>query len=649
MPWTDALIQIPQFAQRPSGLIVPVVTDRPVVSGGGGRFADGNPIAGDAFFIMAPPPSELEQMRLVLDESGVGYSVSNADALIQMVSNLGFETGMLAISRLACHAWQMRGDTDAQLSLAPEIFGDRRLVDAIERLAQSEPGRLEVFPEQHAAVLQRLLVLYGRDARLGETKDGEQRIFNRAWLAAAFPSSQLDGDAPDPVEGRPHWIAYFLQNGIYNRSEDSLSSMIRPHILLGDIARSSALRDHPQFCEVDDWHRAAYGYGLSEQFALGIAIASKAGVFKDSVPIRERSVVNRAYFSDVVERLGGGLDQAKELIVADRDWYRVEFESHGDNLPTMAWDRVPFEARPLLELSGGELVATSPRAVESWLGDGIYHRTLAAARARDSVSRFQGFYGALVEEYVLQVLRHVHPESSPVAPCQVFGEQPYGRGNGKRSPDVAVACGPDLILIEVCSGRFTLRTVIEGSPDAALAEVERLVIGKSKQLGRRIADFRAGDWGLPGVDPNHVHRIWPIVVSADVMQNQLLWDEIRSQLGSDLRQPKVQPLTLLDLAELEHVAALVERGHGLVGLISAKAKGPYAELDFRRFVADTPGLPEEIRLSLLDDRWAVEMHGAAEAFGFDIGGPEAIKQRVAAATLGSTTGQQQARKQPQAD
>jgi hypothetical protein len=626
MRWTDSLIALPRFAQRPSGLLVPVESSRPAVSPDGNELGDGTLISPSAFFIMANPPSALEQMRIVIDEAGVGQPISTIEELREMVAALSFENAMLAISRLACHAWQIRGDTQAQLELVQTVFGDPDLVASISRLARRE-DRLEIFPEQHAAILQRLLVLHGRDAQLGEAHEGEQAIFNRAWLAAATPTAELDRDPPTGPDGRRHWITYLIQNGTYNRAEDSLSSMIRPQILLSDIAGGESARANPHFCEIDAWHREAFGIGLVDQFALGFAVAATAHIFDEETPIGERSVLDQDFLADLADKLGHDVERSRELLSAPRDWYCAEFEQREASIANIAWDRIPFEIRPLLRLSNGGFLVVSPRALESWLGDGFYHRTLAAARRRGQVERFQAFYGALVEEHVLRTLRHVYPNSGRLSSHRVFGEQPYGRGEGKRSPDVAVECGPDLVLFEVCSGRFTLRTVVEGSPDAALDDLARLIFDKAEQLDHRITEFLNGEWTLPGVDTSQVERIWPIVVSADVLQNEMLWDEIRDRLAGILNQPKVQRLTLLDLGELEQLAALAEQGHGLIELVSGKARSPYAELDFKRYVFDTPNLSDEVRLTLLDERWFAEVDRAAEAFGFDINSTEAIKAK----------------------
>jgi hypothetical protein len=243
------------------------------------------------------------------------------------------------------------------------------------------------------------------------------------------------------------------------------------------------------------------------------------------------------------------------------------------------------------------------------------------------VERFQRFYGVLVEEHTVRVLRHAHREIRPPAVGRVFGEQRYGPGGGKKSPDIAVDCGTDLVFFEITSGRFTLRTVLEGSPEGALRDLGRLLFEKAGQLDDRISDFLAGEWCPPDVDPAHIQRIWPVIVTSDVLQNEMLWDEIRDQIAGMFSQPKVQQLSIFDIADLEQLAALVERGHGLLDLIARKASGPYAELDFRRYVSETPGLPEEIRLSLLDERWLAEVDRTASSFGFDLKSAEVVKGR----------------------
>jgi hypothetical protein len=358
--WTDALIRVPRFSQRPSGLIVPTELARPAVSGDGSELEGGVPIGSDAIFIMANPPSALEQMRVVIDEGGLQLTQSTPAQLREMASKIGFENGMVVIARLAAHVWQIRGDTAAQLALAPEIFGDLDFVARVERLARRDPERLEIFPEQHSTALQRLLVLFGEEGDPGTARPGEQELFNRAYVATATLTAEYEKEPLSGPGGRAYWLAYLIQNGTYNRQEDSLSSMIRPQILLRDIAESEAARAHPDFCDLDGWHRESFGYGLAEQFALGFAACGVSGIFDESAPIAERSVLGPVFMPDLADKLGGELDKALDLMSAPREWYRAEFEGRGDSDLIAAWDRIPFEMRPMLRLSGGGAAGPIP-------------------------------------------------------------------------------------------------------------------------------------------------------------------------------------------------------------------------------------------------------------------------------------------------
>lgn len=402
-----------------------------------------------------------------------------------------------------------------------------------------------------------------------------------------------------------------------NRVDGLLEAISRHQILLLDIAESAELADDPYHCRIDQWLAEDSGFSVFGQLTLGFAAFASCKAQDAEAVLSDRSVLPPNFFQDLAVRLGGDGASAMALLAESREWYRQQFTRGEQTHERAAWERTAFEAKPLLRLEKGHLLVISPRALESWLSDGFYHRALDAARTRGEVQRFQIFFGRLVEEYALRLLRSAHPEPRPVGSGRVSGEQGYGPGDGKRSPDVSVDCGLDLVLIEVCSGRFTLRTLLEGDPAAAMTELGRLLVGKADQLSRRIDDLFAKEWTVPGVSTDQLLRIWPVVVTADVMQNELLWNELDEQLSDALHQPRVQALTILDLPDLEQVSGLVENGHGLADLLADKAAGMYSRMDFRRYVADTASLPDKIRSSMLEQRWSVLADRTAKRLGID--------------------------------
>ena len=66
----------------------------------------------------------------------------------------------------------------------------------------------------------------------------------------------------------------------------------------------------------------------------------------------------------------------------------------------------------------------------------------------------------------------------------MHGEQRYGAHGGKRTSDVAIDLGLDLVLIEVVSARFATDVRVYGNPEILTAALERMLFKKMGQLGR---------------------------------------------------------------------------------------------------------------------------------------------------------------------
>lgn len=130
----------------------------------------------------------------------------------------------------------------------------------------------------------------------------------------------------------------------------------------------------------------------------------------------------------------------------------AEHLGDGDEL---IWERTPFEQRPLLRLSDGALLVTSPQAIWSWMGEGLYFRLLDIARDRGEPTKLTQFYGELIERYIVELVASAHASTDIPGAGRVFGEQVSGtRKNPVKTPDVAVDLGQDLVLMEVVSGRL---------------------------------------------------------------------------------------------------------------------------------------------------------------------------------------------------
>jgi len=86
---------------------------------------------------------------------------------------------------------------------------------------------------------------------------------------------------------------------------------------------------------------------------------------------------------------------------------------------------------------------------------------------------------------------------------------------------------------------------------------------------------------LPEVEIRAVERIWPIVVSNEgLFQTPTLWEYLRGDALAALEQESIQPLTLLDLEDLERLMGLVQQSRALVEILTSKTEAACREREF---------------------------------------------------------------------
>jgi hypothetical protein len=155
------------------------------------------------------------------------------------------------------------------------------------------------------------------------------------------------------------------------------------------------------------------------------------------------------------------------------------------------------------------------------------------------------------------------------------------RRGERRTPDVAVDLTPDLILIEVTSSRLTAKSIVDADPDAVRTDIQKILTDKIEQLGSRIDDILDRRVEYPNLNIDQIERIWPIVVSSEgLFQTPTLWAYIRPVVEKSLGQPRVQPLTLFDVEDLEELMGLVMAGHSAIDILRDKTTEHWRELEF---------------------------------------------------------------------
>jgi hypothetical protein len=589
-------IDLPAFSENAAGVYVPASVGAGIIQDLESAFA-GVPtdlLPSAQPLIVRQRPSTMEQMWVYPDDEALGWRADRA-GLEALVALLPFEPSFLAVSRFQAVLHHVRTDPTAQLGLARELIGDERLLARLQRWVRGAPNRV-IFSEQHMHVLQRLLLERAKpvDPDVPATRE-ERSLLLRALFDVRVIIDELARALEEGTPTAHEMVAYLVQNGAFYAREADRHLLARAYSIY--ITQRRAVED-PRL-PLDDWARADSGLTLEEQFTAGfIAYAASKALDAES-PAYERSLIDpkAAYrLSALKEKVGAIV----RLLATSREEYADEFRAGDQTADDLAWAIAPFLNHPFLVRPDGNLVLTSPHALSHWLTSGLYYRSLASAKSRSTPGNdlsylFTSYAGSLHERHAMAVAKAAHPgERHLPGSGRIFGEQEYGPAARRRmTPDIVIDLGLDLVAFEVRSGYLTNQTRVAGGLQAVEADLDRLVFKKMNQIGDRIRDLLDGTAVLDGVDATVIQRAWPVLVSADITQSELLLDWIDERLPDTLRAARVRPLTLLDIEDLELLMALVEDGFSLVEILRAKNGGPFRQLEFRRFVREAPGYSED--------------------------------------------------------
>jgi hypothetical protein len=609
MPLPRAGIIVPAWRELESGLLVPSsVADRLVRPQGGEIGLPPEVAAPPApVAVVEHMPLSADQMGGAINERELGLEPpADLAELVEKVEQLPFESAFLLVARIAAVVWHVREDVERQLDLV-RTFDMPNLVARLEETVAVHDGRARrfVFAEQYLTVLQRILIEHAREAALGDgATEDDLRATIAAYFAAASVTSSADAHLESDDATAEEWLVYLVKNGSYNARPPNLNEFTRARELFVELP--ARLVDDNHHCPIDDWFAEDYGLNAGEQHAVGFALYGLSGAMDDDVDPGDRSVIAPPFGDGP---LADRVEAIVDLVSAPRQWYAEEFAATGDDLAAIAWERAPFLRRPFLRLVDGRWLLISPRMIDSWLGEGFYYRALDSARRRGEANRFFTFFGNLVETYCLDLTRSVYDGERPVGGGRVHGEQRYGSHGGKRTSDIAIDLGPDLILIEVVSARFATDLRVYGNPEILAAALERMLFKKMGQIGGVTAAVLAGEARIPDVNRAHLERVWPIVVTGgELMQTELLWDRIDAELPPELTAARVEPLTVLDIGDFELLLGLVSEGHHLPDVLRQKAHGAYRRLEIARWMHEERHLPLPLmqRPPVVVERWEAQ-------------------------------------------
>ncbi len=543
-----------------------------------------------------PPPSEFDQMSVFIDERALGLPETTLADLRALVRTLPFESAMLSLALLNLRAERVLTDPEGQWDLARWFYESWPDVLArYEQVRQGSPAR-PIFSPQPIAMLMRLVIEEAREQPFAELTANEVHALQRAVLGAHSALEDPLGTATTEAI-----VAYEVQASSFFKRPPILEEMVRSDEFLR-LMRSEELHGSDNYVPVDQWLTAS-GLTPEEQRVLGFGLSATTNTFATDPPTPR---IEAGHLDELLTKLGlSNTPRDVPIISASRTELQASFSALAGS-PELSWEFRPFKSTPFLRFANGDLLLLGMPWALSWLGEGFHYRALrhAQAQGQAEVLRYSRFMGEVVERYALD-LAHAAMDSH----ATVLGEQCYGKGGGKRTSDIAVVWGKELILFEVHARRVTASAMATGEVTEALGEVSKLLVVKVDQVAGCIDALLDGAATLPGVDLTSIERIWPVVVSVGhLMQTAPVWKYVRESIKDDttstLATARVQPLQLLDIADYEKLLGIVEAGTSLPDMLVRKATGPFRERDFAAWLHGDSAAPSDAsRPSVLEKRW----------------------------------------------
>ena len=293
--------------------------------------------------------------------------------------------------------------------------------------------------------------------------------------------------------------------------------------------------------------------------------------------------------------------------------------------PRSTWDLLAFQETPVLDLGDGLLVLDEDFLLDR-VTTGLYWAVHDHERARSEADRHRWtqVYGAMIE---LQMEESIDTLAVPMlgAGSGTYSEEAVGDAYPGKVTDRVVDRGDTFLVVEVVSGRLTVRSRVDGDVDAFKADTEKLVIKKVRQLdstGRALASDR----GAALTDfAREVHvRILPVVVVAGGFGgypiNPTTVRFVREWIEDEglLRAAYFDDLCIIDTGELEMLEGLNERGRDPVDLLREWQQSSLWQMPFRNWVFSAIGaFGSSLRPSRANDHGQLVFEEIRERLGLE--------------------------------
>jgi hypothetical protein len=532
-----------------------------------------------------PASSEIEARPIRLPHVGTYLTYSeltgnpplSENEIIERLRRLSAADCLLALAQLNTRlfAGGHPGINEGlQHELVDLVVGDGPLATVLHNKL-NDPRWSAIFCEQQLVHLARLVIQHA-DPRPPD--EFEARELYAEWVTCLIAVTDLlDSDLD--IEDRSARLAWEIRQSELNHHAEPLPATAIHHELYSVLWPELA----PEGAEaVEQAFRSMTGMSIGDYFMVGSAVMARLlnfGHTGDGAPMLQPET----YFSST--KIDPAVHQAFFIFTARHvDDLRLELTDEETRYGATTYGSLTFERYPLVEAQPGFFLPVSVASLQRRITEGVFHVLAEAAEAENRDRRhYTSNFGTVFQTLVERTVRR--GEAALPAPSSITADMRYGgRSNRRDSSDVIVAYERNPVFIEVVSGPLQAATTTRGDVDAFGSDLERLVVGKARQLNRCIDDYLNGDLKLVGTEPATTDRIWPIILTSHAFPHaETVLDAVREALHADrlLMQDKVGPLAIVSAEDLFFCEGHMQQGRTLLSLIRSWKSGPRADLPFK--------------------------------------------------------------------
>jgi hypothetical protein len=490
---------------------------------------------------------------------------------------------LVAIAHLSTRLFAQRTPQEGpglQYELAEQMLGAAPSgAEALEKLRSGEITT--VFFEQQLVHLARLVIMHA-DRR-------PRDHFANGGLLKAWASCLIDvGDLLDPsldISDEQQRLSWELRQCALNHYEDQMPSSALHHEVYRLLwpERTSA-----RYQQVNDAFERHTEMRISDYFTIGAAVLARLVVRGSNEPTVLPAIEPAEYFSSA------SIDAANwqaffKLSARDPDTLRRELLAEQETYGPTTYGSLTFERYPLAEIEPGVYVPVSMKSLQRRVSEGVFHllREAATAEGRD-LRRYSSRFGRVFQESVEQTLRRGVAFAGEEIP--IVADVNYGTPAQPRdSTDVILAYERNPVFVEVVSGPLLAATITRGDLASFRKDADRLVVEKARQLDESIAAFKAGNLVLPGVDPDVVSRVWPVIVTSHPFPHRELIIRALKQRVRDaghLQGDCIPGLAIVSAEELFFCEGFMQQGLTFLALVRGWKSGPHPDLSFKNYLIE---------------------------------------------------------------